>query len=86
MKTEEQFKEQASAKDIINWPIHNCSICKYQCGYYFEPDGSVYYDNGCDCGGSGGSYRTWKEVADHYNRQTNPEYINKMNEFWGFQP
>ena len=86
MKTIEQFKNAAIEKKIIKWNIHDCSMCGYDCGYVFAPDYEhVGYDSGCDCV----SYKninpsSWEDIRDHYNNQTNLEYIKTMNEFWGF--
>jgi len=34
-----------SGKNII---LHNCSFCKYPCGYLMI-NGKLHYDSGCDC-------------------------------------
>lgn len=86
MKLAEDFKTQAKIHNITYWHLRNCSMCDYELGYYFRDDERVEYDNGCGCtGGSSFSQRTWQDIADHYNMQTHPEYIKKMNAFWKFE-
>lgn len=29
-------------------PVHRCSVCNYQCGYFWR-DGMLFYDAGCNC-------------------------------------
>ncbi len=84
MKTVNDFKRQVKAKNITRWLIHDCSMCGYHCGYYFDGD-KVEYDNGCGCSMQPRSPRTWDSVAEHYNMQTNKKGIKKMDEFWGFK-
>lgn len=86
-KTPQQFKEQAQNLKILDWGLHNCSICDYPCGFLFNDNMEVYYDKGCNCtiGGPNIFPRTWEDVAQHYNMQTAPIVINKMNEYWGFK-
>jgi hypothetical protein len=87
MKTGTDFQQAAKDRNISRWCIHNCSMCDYPCGYIFcENHNLVAYDNGCDC-----TKRyfhrptTWDHVAEQYNKQTHPEVINEMNEYWGFK-
>lgn len=32
----------------IKFVIHNCTFCKYPCGYLFK-DNKIFFDSGCDC-------------------------------------
>ncbi len=70
------------------WVVHHCTICNYPCGFVFAGDWEIVaYDNGCDC--VRGGYKnvspvSWGRLADHYNSQTNEDYIKEMNKFWGF--
>jgi hypothetical protein len=86
MKNAEDFKKQVENLQINSWPIHNCSMCDYECGFLFNYEGyDVVYDSGCDCTRRYvKELRDWEEVAEHYNRQKHSEVIKKMNEFWGF--
>jgi hypothetical protein len=86
MKTAEDFKKSALENNIHHWPIHNCSLCRYECGYMFNfRDCEVVYDHGCDCVSMHRkSVRSWDNVAEYYNMQQNPETIKKMNEYWRF--
>lgn len=87
MRTAEEFKNSAKLHDIKKWDSHPCSLCGYVVGYIF-PDGKVYYDNGCNCmrHAPPPTARTWEDVAEHYNMQTHPDVIKKMDEFWKFTP
>lgn len=85
-RTAEEFQQAAKEKNITSWPIHDCSICGYHCGYKIIED-SVAYDSGCDCV----SYidiqpRSWEDIAHQYNMQDHPGVIDKMDQFWGFAP
>lgn len=84
-KTGDEFKAQAQRYRILEWRMHECSICGYPCGFVFQGD-VVKYDSGCNCVSAGLNLqpRAWEAVADHYNLQTNPEYIAEMNTFWHF--
>jgi hypothetical protein len=86
MRTAEEFKVQTQLRKIENWTLCNCEFCYYQCGFVFRPN-HVFYDSGCYCVQDG--FRdlresSYQEVADHYNCQTNKDYIAEMNKFWGF--
>jgi len=49
-------------------PIHNCSFCNYECGFYSDGK-ALYYDNGCYCGGSGEHRpKSWDDL-DFYLQQ-----------------
>lgn len=81
----EAFRKAQKEKNISRWAIHDCSICGYQCGYVFRGD-DVFYDSGCNCTNFDGfQLRSFADVASHYNMQRNPDYIKKMDEFWGFK-
>ncbi len=86
-RTPNEFREAVEQREITFWPTHPCSMCGYQCGYVFASM-SVGYDRGCYCTGGGDRVerRTWREVADHYNMQSSPAVIAKMDLFWGFDP
>lgn len=83
-RTAQDFEKQAKVKAISKWIIHHCSFCNYPCGYLFMND-TVQYDNGCRCLKNYPKPRNWQDVADHYNRQTHPQVIEQMNQFWGFE-
>lgn len=87
MRIEGDFMKQAKEKGIEKWIIHHCSMCGYPCGFHFSKDqNTVLYDNGCNCtGGYGGRGSSWKEVADHYNLQSNQKVIEEFDKFWGFE-
>lgn len=85
MKTDLDFKNAVLEKDISFWYIRDCSICNYPCGYLFSGANDPKFDAGCDCTRRYvHEQRTWDEVANYYNSQTHENYINRMNDFWGF--
>lgn len=85
MKTADDFKKQVKEKVITKWLMHDCSICGYHCGYYFKGD-EVKYDIGCNCGSRQPlDPRTWENVAEHYNMQTDKDVIKEMDKFWEFR-
>lgn len=84
MRTAEEFKQAAQTHNITSWNIRDCSLCGYPLSYYFDGD-NVSYDSGCDCiSFSNIQPRSWEDVAEHYNRQTHPDYIKTMDAFWHF--
>lgn len=84
MKTVDDFKKAAKDKNITRWNINDCSICGYKCGFNISGD-EVSYDPGCNCVWGGSESRTWQDLADDYNMQTDKKFIKEMNEFWGFK-
>lgn len=82
MKTADDFKQAVEDRGITKWPVHDCSICGYPCGYIFQ-EGLVGYDSGCDCVNyTNIQLRSYEDVAEFYNRQTHPDYVAIMNKFW----
>ncbi len=86
MKTADDFKKAAKEIKPMKWNIRSCSMCDYPCGYVFvEQYEIVGYDSGCDCTRRYIVNRSsYDDIAIHYNRQKNPEYLKEMNKFWGF--
>jgi len=84
-RTAEDFAQRAQELGLIAWRIHDCSMCKYLCGFLFGTDGRVAYDAGCYCVRSS-TLRpsSWEEVASHYNIQENAKLIANYDYFWGF--
>jgi len=83
MRTAEEFKQQAELKGIIYWPSHDCFFCGVSVGTEIR-NGEASYRSACDCAWSPNHSHGWEKVAERYNRQTNPDVIKRMNEFWGF--
>lgn len=91
IKTAEELKQQAKNKGIAFYPVHDCSMCGYRCGFIIR-DEDVAYDSGCDCV----TYtniqpRTWENLANTYNMnqpENNPQisqaFLDKLNEVWQF--
>lgn len=86
MRTPEEFKLHARKHRISYWPVRECSICGYQLGYHFSVSGNVAFDPGCDCVRyrPGFVARSWQEVANLYNLQTDPRVIEGYDFFWHF--
>ncbi len=85
-KTGLDFQNAAKIKRINSWHIRDCSMCKYPIKYLFAHDyEKVWIDTGCYCTRTQtirGS--SWASIAENYNMQENEQYINELNEFWGF--
>lgn len=85
VKIGEDFRIQAQEKGVTEWRFRKCSLCKVPIGFMFQGS-TVLRDTNCNCV----PYTTqpeevsWDAVAGVYNLQTNPDTIQKMNEFWGF--
>jgi len=86
MKTAENFKKAVEEKGLQTWTLRECGICSAPLKYIFA-GGEVFYDNNCDCVNyyTEPQLRSYGDLADHYNRQTNEAYIKELNEFWGFK-
>lgn len=88
MKKADDFKTAAKEKGIIFWPVHNCSICDYECGFLFYefPGNDVVYDHGCHCTWKKNfTAQAWDDVAKQYNIQGNKKVMQEYAEFWGFE-
>jgi len=92
IKTADELKQQAIAKNITFYPVHNCSMCGYQCGYVIEND-KVGYDSGCDCTYNAGGIelRDWDDLARSYNMnqpennsRISPKFLDELNKTWQF--
>ncbi len=84
MKTAEHFARAAHEHGITYWPIRACSICGYQLAYLIDRD-VVLYDPGCDCTYQSYERRSFGDLADHYNMQSNPDVVAQMDRFWRFR-
>ena len=94
IKTAEELKKQVEEKVISFYPVHNCSMCGYRCGYIISNDfEQVDYDSGCGCTGSSNVQRSsWNDLTETYNRnqpENNPNikevFLDKLNETWKFE-
>lgn len=86
-RTVDEFQRAARERGITEWPRDpdGCSGCGYPVGYRFDR-GEVYFDVGCRCThGPKWEPRSWQDVADHYNMQGHPDWIARMDAFWGFR-
>ena len=78
-------------REFAKWTIHSCSMCGYPCGYMInikpkEGEGIVFYDRGCDCGGSQNvDARTFEDMYGHYNMQTNADVRRDMEKVFGIE-
>jgi hypothetical protein len=92
LKTAEELKDQAKRLGLSFYPVHDCSLCGYKCGYVISADLGLEYDSGCYC--TSGSYeeiRTWDDLAATYNLnqpENNPkiskDYLDRLNRVWQF--
>ena len=85
-RTGKEFRAAAVKHGIHEWKSHDCAICGYIVGWLFgEEHELVIFDHGCDCTGRRShSTKTWEDVANNYNIQTNEKVIAEMDKFWGF--
>ena len=82
--TADEIRESAVKNNIDWFPIRDCSICGEWIGYRFFrwPNHEVVFDSSCGCV----SYenvqpRSWEDVADHINMQSNEEYAKECMEY-----
>jgi hypothetical protein len=85
MRTPEEFKRQAQKMDITYWPSHKCCICNMMVGTEIN-GGEPSYNSSCGCVTTENHSYGWEYVAERYNIQSSPIVIQKMDEFWGFEP
>ena len=97
MKQIEDFKKAAKERNISHWDIHECSMCRYECGFIIRGE-EVYYDSGCKCTMGPLRQSNWEELAEFYNNNAGasdveermkkyPDFkksVEEDNEFWGF--
>ncbi len=91
IKTADELKAQAKLNNITVYPVHNCSMCGYPCGYIIDGD-TVSYDSGCDCVTySNVQPQSWEDLARTYNMnqpENNPNikqpFLDQLNEVWQF--
>jgi len=48
--TTQEILDFCKENNINKIPIHNCSMCGYECGYVLHGE-EILYDTGCDCTG-----------------------------------
>lgn len=94
LKTTEQLKEQAKKIDLHFFPVHECSVCGYSCGYRISGDfESVGYDSGCYCVSDiNVSPSSWEELTNTYNlnqpennSKITKSYLKELNDIWKFE-
>ena len=63
-KVMEQLRERLKEKfaEGKKLPIHNCTMCGYECGFSWL-DGQLHYDTGCHCTGMSGGFEPREESA-----------------------
>lgn len=85
MKSPDDFARAVSERQLSRFNLRDCSMCGYPVGYVFGA-GRIAIDTGCDCVTYGPviTETEWESLADHYNRQKNPEYIAQMDAYFGF--
>lgn len=54
---------EAKLKAGHRYHLRNCSMCGYQCGWYVDKEGDLWYDSGCDCTRRG-YVQNWCEWSD----------------------
>ncbi len=76
--TANEVKELIQTNNITFINIHSCSMCNYPCGYIIEGD-NLSYDSGCYCvrSPSGPHPRTFADLANNHNMQSNELYNGK---------
>jgi hypothetical protein len=84
-RTPAEFAAAAQDREITWWPIRDCSLCGTPIGY--ECSGyRVAFVSSCGCSSfNGWNSRSWDDLAQHYNMQTNDSVIARYAEFWGFE-
>jgi len=87
VRSADEFQRAAAERGLGGFHVRDCSICGYPIAYLFHGD-QVALDTGCDCVSYGPVIRdsSWSAIADHYNLQTNAEYVAKIDAFFGFAP
>lgn len=89
-KTIDDFKEAFKAMGAIrfHWPVSSCHVCHQPLHFVFTAgENFPVFDDHCDCRSfrERVKRRSWQDVADHYNKQTDPAIVAHMNKCWGFK-
>jgi hypothetical protein len=72
--TVQELQDSCMAKDIWYVDHHDCSICGEWTRYLIDSEiNAVYYDSSCGCSSSCPTPRSWDEVAEFVNMQSQSE-------------
>lgn len=78
----EEMQQKIKERGISFLPFHECSMCRYKCGYIIF-EGDVEYDNGCYCVKySGVRPSSWDELWNGYTCQSD-EGKQRLLDKWG---
>jgi hypothetical protein len=79
--TAQEIKEQTK---VGAWTLHRCSICRAPIQYVFDGD-YVAFDSNCDCTSywTPRQQRSWQDVADTINMQSEPVQQRMLGELRG---
>ncbi|MBA6232220.1 MULTISPECIES: hypothetical protein [unclassified Colwellia] len=81
-KIPDDFIEIVEIKKIKVWAVKKCTKCN-ESFYFMFRQGSVFYDNSCDCSQRDKSRKSsWGEVAEVYNKPESKELAEKYQTFW----
>lgn len=91
LKTADELKAQAIKIGLKFYPVNDCSMCGYRCGYIITSD-KVAYDSGCYCVGlSDIENSSWEDLAGVYNlnqpennHEISQEFLDEENKVWQF--
>ena len=81
-KIPDDFMEIVKIKKIKAWEVNRCSKCN-EAFYFMFRQGSVFYDDSCDCSPRDKSRKSsWGEVAETFNNAKSEELTEKYHQFW----
>jgi hypothetical protein len=92
IKTVEELRDQATKINLRFYPVHECSMCGYPCGYKIFGN-EVLLDTGCYCVTYNNTEpSSWDQLAATYNMnqpENNPkiskEFLQELNRVWKFE-
>lgn len=77
MITKEKLLETIKVKPLV---INTCSMCGYECSFYFKGD-MLGYDSGCYCTNMSGGWTPRKEAEIDFYLEPSHGWLPQLEEF-----
>lgn len=79
----DEMKQKVLESKKRLFPVHDCSMCRYKCGYIIY-NNIPHYDSGCDCVNyENVQPRSWEDMFEHYNMQSDKGKEIVLSEWFG---
>lgn len=81
--TAEEVKESVLSNKVIRIDHHTCALCNAWTHYSIF-DGELFFDPSCNCTGDMPIERSWENLADFINSQTDAQTQQRILKACGF--